>query len=114
MRVQEVQDGLENRIRESAAQPLTAEHEITRVNLRKDSVEKMKDEVIVEGRTELYINNEHYAVFLFSPFDVKELVVGHLLTGGIIESLGEIKSLGISKGRVDVLLTKEVSTYGMW
>jgi len=98
---------LKNRTRESTAQPLTAEHVITRVDLRKGSVEKMKDEVIVEGKIELYINNEHYAVFLFSPSDVKELVAGHLLSEGIIESLAEIRSLEISKGRVDVLLTKE-------
>ncbi|MCW4020200.1 MAG: formate dehydrogenase accessory sulfurtransferase FdhD [Candidatus Bathyarchaeota archaeon] len=100
---------MENRKRERTAQPLTTKHEIMRVNLRKDSAEKMKDEVIVEGRTELYINNEHYAVFLFSPFDVKELAIGHLLSGGIIESLSEIKSIDISKGRINVLLTKEVS-----
>ena len=98
---------MKDREKEGAAQPLTAEQEIMRVDLRKGSVEKMKDEVIVEGTIELYINNEHYAVFLFSPSDVKELVVGNLLSEGIIESLAEIKSLDISKGRVDVLLTEE-------
>ena len=101
---------MKNRTRESTSQPLTAEQEITRINLREGSVEKMKDEVIVESTIELHINDEHYAAFLFSPSDVKELVVGHLLSEGIIESLLEIKSLEISKGSVDVLLTKETSS----
>jgi FdhD protein len=98
---------LKNRTRESTSQALTAEQEITRINLRKGSVEKMKDEVVVESTIELHINDEHYAAFLFSPSDVKELVVGHLLSEGIIESLSEIKSLNVSKRRADVLLSKE-------
>jgi len=88
-------------------QPLTLEREILRVNPRKDSIEPSKDEVIVEDRIELYINNEHYAVFSFSPSQIKELVVGHLLTEGIIDKPEEVQSLETSKGRAYVQLSKK-------
>ena len=88
-------------------QPVTVEREILKVNLRKDTVESVRDEVVVEGRMELYVNDEHYAAFLFSPSEARELVVGHLLAERIICSLGEIMRLDIAKGRSDVYLTKK-------
>lgn len=88
-------------------QPVTVEREILKVNLRKDTVESVRDEVVVEGRMELYVNDEHYAAFLFSTSEARELVVGHLLAERIICSLGEIMRLDIAKGRSDVYLTKK-------
>lgn len=95
------------KIRESREVPLSVERDVLRVDLRKDSTESIKDEVVVESRIELHINDRHYAVFIFSPSEIKELAVGHLLAEGIIDGLEEIKSLEISKGRVDVYLTKK-------
>ena len=87
---------------------VTTERDVLRVNLRKGSVESLRDEVVVEGRMELHINGEHYAVFSCSPSEYKELTIGHLLAEGIIDSVEEIESVDVSGGRVDVHLTKGV------
>jgi FdhD protein len=87
-------------------EPVVVEHEILRINLRKDTTESKKDEVAVEGRIELYVNDERYAVFSCSPSQIKEMVIGHLLTEGIISKVKEIKKLEISPARADVHLTK--------
>ena len=90
-------------------QPVTTKHDVLRVNLRKNSVELVEDEVVVEGRMELRINGEYYAAFSCSPSENREMAVGHLLAEGIIDSIEEIKSVESSKGRVDVYLTKRIT-----
>ncbi|MEM2110504.1 MAG: formate dehydrogenase accessory sulfurtransferase FdhD [Candidatus Bathyarchaeia archaeon] len=87
---------------------LTVEREILRVNLDKKSVESTKDEIIVESRTELYVDDECYAIFFSSPFQIKELIIGHLITEGIIEKLQDILSLEISEGKACVHLSKKL------
>jgi len=99
---------LKIKIRESVEQPNTVGYRISRVDLRTDSIKSVKDEVVVESRIELYINDEHYAVFSVSPSAIKELVVGHLLAEGIIDRLVEIESLEIAKERVKVYLNKKI------
>lgn len=87
--------------------PLTVKHEILRVNLGKEPAERLKDEVIIEDRMELYVNDKHYATFSFSPSKIKELAVGHLLAEGIIDKPEDIVGLKLSKGRVSVRLTEK-------
>ena len=89
---------------------VTLERKILRVNLNKELEESVKDEVVVEDQLELYINDTCYAIFSCSPYEIKELVVGHLLTEGIISKLEEIKSLEISEGRAHVYLTNKTVT----
>lgn len=96
------------KVSESPEQPLTVKHDILKVNLRKGSAESLRDEIVVESRLRVYVNDEHYAVFSFSPSEVKELIIGHLLAEGIIDRLEMIKSLKISKNRVDVYLTEKI------
>lgn len=53
--------------------------------------------VAVEENLDVYVNGEHYATFLTSPAMERELVVGHMLSEGLIKSiddLGEIQFLG--------------------
>ncbi|MEM2111516.1 MAG: formate dehydrogenase accessory sulfurtransferase FdhD [Candidatus Bathyarchaeia archaeon] len=88
--------------------PLATEQEIVKVNLREGSAEHVKDEIAVEDQIELYVNDRLYAVFSCSPFQIKELVVGHLLSEGIIGKAQEIKNIEISRGRVHVRLTKKI------
>ena len=89
-------------------EPLTIEREILKVNLRKGSVESLREEIVVEKRMELYINDKRYAVFLCLASQIRELAVGHLLTEGLIENLEEIKNLEVSEEKVYVYLTKEI------
>lgn len=89
---------------------LTAERDILRVNLAKNSVEPLKDEVIMERPIELYVNDEHYAFLSISPSETKELAVGHLLAEKVINDIEEIKSLEASDRRVLVYLTKKTDS----
>jgi len=81
---------------------------VWRVDLRRKSIEPFTDEVVVESQVNLYINGHNYAALSVTPFEVRELAVGHLMTEGIINELNEIVELKISKERVDVQLSKEV------
>lgn len=87
--------------------PLSVEHEILKFNVLKGSVERLMDEVATEDWVELYINGEHYADFSCSPSKIVELVLGHLLTEGIIKKLEEVASLRISNGKAYVLLRRK-------
>jgi len=91
---------------ETPSQQFTAEVDILKVDFMKGSIETVKDEVAVERKLELYINGKIYAVFSISPLQIRELIIGHLLTEGVIESLDEIESLNVFDGRVHVHLKK--------
>ena len=90
---------------------VTLERRILRIRLNDGAhAESIKDEVVVEDQLELFINNTCYAIFSFTPYEIKELIMGHLLTEGIISKLEEMKSLEISEGRVDVYLANKTVT----
>ena len=91
---------------ETPSQQFTAEVDILKVDFMKGSIETVKDEVAVERKLELYINGKIYAVFSISPLQIRELIIGHLLTEGVIESLDEIESLDAFGGRAHVHLKK--------
>lgn len=81
--------------------------EITRVWLDRDHEEHTKDEIVVEDQTELYVDDATYAVFSCSPHERKELVVGHLLTEGVIRKPDEIAGLEMSEGSAHIRLAKQ-------
>ena len=92
---------------EGKQNPLSVERMITRVRLDGELSERVKDEVVVEDQVELYVNDILHAVFTCSPYEIEELVVGHLLTDGTIRNTEEATSLEISKGSAHVHLTKK-------
>jgi len=98
---------LETEKEEGKQNPLSVERMITRVRLDRQLSKRVKDEVVVEDQVELYVNDIPYAVFSCSPYEIEELVVGHLLTDGTIRKTKEITSLKISKGTVRVRLAKK-------
>ncbi|MDH5795674.1 MAG: formate dehydrogenase accessory sulfurtransferase FdhD [Candidatus Bathyarchaeota archaeon] len=83
------------------------ELEIARVRLDRDRYEHVKDEIVVEDQTELYVNDVLYAVFSCSPHEIQELVVGHLLTDGVIPKTKGITGLKITKGSAHIWLAKK-------
>jgi len=94
--------------KENAKQnPVSVERMITRVRLDGELSERVKDEVVVEDQVEIYINDILYAVFSCSPYEIEELVVGHLLTDGTIRKTDEVTSLEVSKGTVHVRLASK-------
>jgi len=98
---------LETKSEQHGEQPLTVEREILKVNVKNASIERLTDEVVSEEHIELRVNNERYAVFSTYPSQTKELVVGHLLTEGIIDRTEEIELLEISRGVAHAHLTKK-------
>jgi FdhD protein len=80
---------------------------ILRADLGKDIVEQVEDEVASESSLQLYIDNKPFAFFTYSPSKIKELVVGNLLTQGMISRPEEVKHMQIQKGKVKVELQRE-------
>src|SRR5512139_4090883 len=66
---------------------------ITKLDPFTGKVEKITDYVAEEKPLYLFVNSTFWATILCSPTNLKELAVGHLLSEGILESLGEIKEV---------------------
>jgi len=71
--------------------------EILRVDVSGKGTRKITDYVAEEKPLHVFVNKTHYATILCSPSNLKELAVGHLLSEGIIKSVGEIEKLNLKK-----------------
>lgn len=85
------------------------EHEVLRFNRTNCIFEHMKGLIVIEEIVDVYINGDLYATFHCLPSQIKELVVGHLLTEGIIGDLGDIIDLEVSGKSVYVGLSEKAS-----
>jgi len=90
---------IEGRMKKEEEEPVVTQQEILKVNLWEDSMEPMREKVAVEDQTELYVIDRPYAVFSYSPFQRKELVIEHFLSEEISKNQ-EIKHIETSRGRV--------------
>ncbi len=88
---------------------ITIERKIVRFNVDSESFESKMDEIVVEKRIELYINEKRIAVFVASPANIKELAVGYLMTEGIIDKADEINALEVSEDAVHVKISRKIS-----
>jgi len=95
-------------LKENAEEPVSTQHKILRVDLKRKSAQSFPDEVVVESQVSLYINGHHYSVMSITPFEIRELAIGHLMAEGIINKMDEIIELKISKRRIDVQLSREL------
>lgn len=64
--------------------------------------------VAVEMPCELWVNDNLLVVFMCSPYDLKDLAIGHLLTRGHISHIDEIKKIHIDYEKYKI----EVETFG--
>lgn len=80
------------------------EYKILKFNKINGEFELLKDAVAIEEIVNLYINNHLYASFHCTPLKIKELVIGHLLTEGIIEELKDILEIKISGKNIYIKL----------
>jgi len=85
------------------------EHEILRFNQIKGDFDILKDAIVIEEVTNLYINGELYATFHHSPSQMRELVIGHLLTEGIIDGVEDVCKMLFSGKNVYVELSRDKS-----
>ncbi|MEM2995565.1 MAG: formate dehydrogenase accessory sulfurtransferase FdhD [Candidatus Bathyarchaeia archaeon] len=86
------------------------EVEILRVDVSARAVRKIWDCVAEEKPLRIRINKVGYATIFCSPTNLKELVVGHLLSEGIVQSIEEIEETIINgKGICNVKLRRGVN-----
>jgi FdhD protein len=84
---------------------MLSEHEILVFNGIKEKFEPRRDVVAMEKEANIYINNNFYMTFRYLPSQVKELVIGHLLTEGIIDDIKELLEVNLSKNNIYVRLS---------
>ena len=71
------------------------EVEILRLNVAEKKTDHIKDWVAQESPLHIFLNRTFYATILCSPSNQKELVIGHLLTEGIVRSVEEIEEVNV-------------------
>ena len=70
---------------------------VSRINVKNQTVEERTDYVAEETALHIFLNKRHYGTILCSPDQLKEMVVGHLLSEGLLNSTDEIDELTLKK-----------------
>ena len=73
------------------------EIQVSRVNVSDQTVEQRTDYVAEETALHIFLNKHHYGTILCSPKQLKEMVIGHLLSEGLLQSTSEIEDLQLKK-----------------
>jgi FdhD protein len=73
---------------------------ITRFDVKAKTSEKKTDWVAQEKPFYVFLGNTHCFTIFCSPSNLKELAVGHLVTEGLVKSLGEIKKLNLDSEKM--------------
>ncbi len=73
------------------------EIKVSRIDVSKHTIEERQDFVAEETSIHIFLNKIHYGSILCSPDQLKELVIGHLLSEGLVKSTTEISELVIKK-----------------
>jgi FdhD protein len=82
---------------------------VSRMNVSDKTVEERTDYVAEETALHIFLNKTHYGTILCSPDQLKEMVVGHLLSEGLLKSTAEIDDLLLKKdGKCLVKLKPDV------
>lgn len=77
--------------------------------IEKDKDLNLMDDVIVEYPLEIYVNGEKFTRLTLTPIEIENLVIGHLYSENIINSINDIKNLKIKENKVYLDLKKEKS-----
>ncbi|MBS7620002.1 formate dehydrogenase accessory sulfurtransferase FdhD [Candidatus Bathyarchaeota archaeon] len=83
---------------------------LQRLDLDSGIVVEVEDEVAVDEAICLFVNDDYYTTFIASTTMIKELIIGHLLSEGIVENLCEVETVEIKPSRVSVYLTHELDS----
>ncbi len=63
--------------------------------------------VCEESNVNLFINNKKFITFMCTPYDLKELAIGHLYTRNLIESIDDIDSIRVCNSLKNIYITSE-------
>ena len=69
------------------------EIKVSRINVSKQTIEEKRDFIAEETSIHIFLNKIHYGTILCSPDQLEEMVVGHLLSQGLLKSIDEIDEL---------------------
>lgn len=72
---------------------------VTRLNISDQTIEQRIDYIAEDIPIHIFINTHHYGTILCTPNQIEEMVIGHLLSEGLILSKNEISELTIKKDR---------------
>ena len=86
--------------------PSITKCEVLLADLKRGCTRRLVDEVAVETSLAVYINGRKYSVLSASPTEIRELIMGYLMTEGLIRRIDEISKLEVFEGRVDVHLRR--------
>ncbi len=74
--------------------------EIVRIDIGSGTIQKVEDYVAEETPIPIFIGGKHYATLICTPRDLKELVLGHLLSEGLVKTVKEIREITIKEGGI--------------
>ena len=83
---------------------ILSEIDCTRVD--GDAREKRRETIAMETQMQLIVNEQHITNFLYSPGLDEHLVVGYLLSSGLIADLKDIENIEIGNGICRVWISK--------
>ena len=86
--------------------PSITKCEVLRADLKRGCTRRFMDEIAVEISLAVYIDGRKYSVLLASPMEIRELIIGYLMTEDVIRRIDEVSKLEVSEGRVDVHLRR--------
>ncbi|MEJ2241818.1 MAG: formate dehydrogenase accessory sulfurtransferase FdhD [Candidatus Bathyarchaeota archaeon] len=71
--------------------------EVSRINLPDQKIEHLIDYVAEDFPIHIFLNKNHYGTILCTPDQIKEMVIGHLLSEGLLNSIDELDEIKIKK-----------------
>ncbi|MEM2319723.1 MAG: formate dehydrogenase accessory sulfurtransferase FdhD [Candidatus Bathyarchaeia archaeon] len=74
--------------------------EVAKIDVASKKFEKIKDYVAEEKPLNIFINKTQYVTIFCYPMELKELVVGHLLSEGVIKNVEEIEQITFAEGGI--------------
>jgi len=82
---------------------------LRRYNVSDKSITELDDLVASDQAICVFVNDEFYRTLIATPTMIEELVVGHLLSEGVVRSMDDIMSIEVSSTRVNVELKENVN-----
>jgi FdhD protein len=87
------------------------EIKVSRINVTDQTIEQRSDYIAEDTPIHIFLNKHHYGTILCSPNQLKEMVVGHLLSEGLLKSTDEIDQLQLKKdGKCLITLKPNIDT----
>ncbi|MBS7635924.1 formate dehydrogenase accessory sulfurtransferase FdhD [Candidatus Bathyarchaeota archaeon] len=83
--------------------------EIVKIDTAAKTLQKIEDYVAEERPIHIFLNKRHYATVMCTPKDLKEMVFGHLLTGGMVKAVEEVEKITVKKDFCHVNLKTSIN-----